>query len=453
LFSPDVCCLANSPCRLISDDPADRAPLSELLLPLLHELAKESDPEPFMRSRGIHELPPTAPPAAAAAVGDAQQQQQQQQQQDEVPLPLWLLYVPPAPELGFNFDVGGEIADEDADVAEGDGVIVIDDDKEELEEVLDESAEEEDLQQQQQQQQQGQYPPPPPPPEEQQQQQCSADAAEPAEEDMILSFEEAPSYQQQQQQQQVASEALTALAQVALQAAAAATAGGPAGAQQLQQQQQQPPKYSMWPQNKKQQQWWQKPHPVVALLTTKRGNTQGAILNHGVKKKLYEAVCDVALERIPQVQNPPLQNATGASGAAAAAAAAGGAGGATAAAATAALAAPPQLAAAAAGSSGATAGAIAQQDAVPNPRTLGDATTAASAVFLRMLGANSIAAALAKDHPATVDQILTAAGGVVAALAAKAGRSYGVREHVEFVAQLLHGMTSTQLGKVRCDLL
>jgi hypothetical protein len=70
-----------------------------------------------------------------------------------------------------------------------------------------------------------------------------------------------------------------------------------------------------------------------------------------------------------------------------------------------------------------------------------------------MLGIDSIATALASNHLVTADHILATAGGVVAALAAKAGKSYGVREHVEFVAQLLQGMTGAQLGKVRCDLL
>jgi hypothetical protein len=66
-----------------------------------------------------------------------------------------------------------------------------------------------------------------------------------------------------------------------------------------------------------------------------------------------------------------------------------------------------------------------------------------------MLGADSIAGALASSHPATLVHIIATAGGVVAALAERAGWQYGAREHVDFVAQLLTGMTGLNVSKVR----
>jgi hypothetical protein len=65
-----------------------------------------------------------------------------------------------------------------------------------------------------------------------------------------------------------------------------------------------------------------------------------------------------------------------------------------------------------------------------------------------MLGASSMAEALAGSHPATLIHIFAAAGGTAAALAEQAGSWYGPREHVDFLAQLLTGVIGVHLATV-----
>lgn len=489
-------------CRLISDDPADAGPLSDLLLPLLHELSKGNDPELLMCRWRIPALPATVPAAATGPAGNSVQHQGQGQsaaaaaEQGEEELQLWQLYVPPPPE-NFLEEIENELSEEVPGGQQGpqephnDDAIsnveeLADEDEEGLEEIPDDeeewveasdSKEDEEAQQQQQGSAVAAAAPAAGGGDQQQRSESMALGSrqpglcsQTGSVDMELGFEE-PWLHYQQQASATAAAALTGVSTEAgskapVAAAASRPIGGlPAPLTQLPVQAQQQRRPPPPPQRQGLPAWQQASCPVLALTADLRADTKHGGKKRDIRSRVYAAVMAAVLASVPAATAVVAVAATGSSkatgatsggasagtvaGTGSAAAAAGGVG-ARGAAGKAEAAGSEDAAAAAPGQQGAAAAGAAGSGSAPGILTPAAVRDAAEACFKRLIGNQSAEASVGKTpEPMTWDvHLLGAAGGTLAAVAAKAGREHGAREHVAFATKLLEGVKGGILGVV-----